>query len=134
MVNLPVAAYNGMTRIQLRIMLFRRQEGKCAWCEQFFFTSRRLTQKLRSKLSSPHINIDHTWPQSHGGPSELWNVTLMHRDCNQQKGDSCEYERCIRCGRVPDTSRNSAVDQDSPAHMEPFPAPRSEEGREPVLE
>ena len=78
----------GMTCKQLRQHLFRRQQGKCPECNQAL---------PKGYVSSRHVNIDHVWPRSHGGPSAVWNVQLTHRTCNNLKLDRCTYERCPKC-------------------------------------
>lgn len=78
----------GMDRGQLRTLLHTKQRGLCAECQE------PLPKRF---LTSRHVNVDHVWPQSHGGPSEIWNVALTHARCNALKGDVCRYRECPKC-------------------------------------
>lgn len=76
-----------MTREDLWLVLFKRQNGRCPECDERFTSQRRPTQKwLRSRF----INIDHRRPKSHGGSDDLANLQLMHKPCNSRKGNRCE--------------------------------------------
>lgn len=78
----------GMDRGRLRKLLHRRQGGRCAICREPFG---------KKFLTSRYVNVDHIWPQSHGGPSVLWNVQLTCSDCNLEKADRCTYPLCKKC-------------------------------------
>lgn len=74
-----VAAY-GLSRAQVRTLLYNRQDGVCLLCGD---------DLPQGYLHSQHVNIDHTRPRSHGGPDVLDNLTLAHRPCNGLKADTC---------------------------------------------
>lgn len=90
---IPVGSVNarfveryGMTRAELRHLLYQRQEGLCAIC------ARPLGRKY---LTSKWINLDHRRPRAHGGPDTVENLDLTHRPCNTRKADTCYG--CTRC-------------------------------------
>lgn len=54
-------------------------------------------------LSTDRLEVDHIFPYSLGGPSELWNLQVLCGPCNRRKGaDILRYRRkgwlsCIQC-------------------------------------
>lgn len=51
------------------------------------------------------VTIDHWMPQVHGGGHEYENLKLMHRRCNQLKGDMIPHEDGTLPARTPKTFR-----------------------------
>ncbi|UTN93058.1 HNH endonuclease [Streptomyces phage Marky] len=96
-VNARFVERYGMTRSDLRHLLYQRQEGLCAIC------ARPLGRKY---LTSKWVNLDHRRPRSHGGPDTVANLDLTHRPCNTRKADSCDG--CTWC--APDPARAGGVD------------------------
>jgi len=54
-------------------MLLRRQQGKCAWCAQYF------------RHGDALIEVDHTIPKALGGGDWLANRQLLHGHCHDEK-------------------------------------------------
>lgn len=61
-------------RSRFRGLLWRAQEGHCAWCGE----------KMRLSASS----LDHVHPLALGGLNWIGNLLLMHQACNEEKADS----------------------------------------------
>jgi RNA-directed DNA polymerase len=56
-----------------KAVLLKRQQGKCAWCGQWFIRQDEL------------LEVDHVLPRSLGGGHGLTNRMLVHRHCHDQK-------------------------------------------------
>ena len=54
--------------------ILRKTQTSCYWCHRIFSAEEEPT-------------VDHWYPLSRGGPTELWNLKLMHPDCNVEKDD-----------------------------------------------
>lgn len=52
--------------------LLKRQNGKCAHCENYF-------------APEDLIEVDHIVPRSKGGSDKYENLQLLHRHCHEQK-------------------------------------------------
>lgn len=66
------------TDISKRKFLFKKQGGKCAYCEVAF------TQEITP-------TFDHIKPKSKGGGNNLENLVLACSQCNQLKGNMHSY-------------------------------------------
>jgi len=64
-----------------RITLHRKQHGRCAICDNGL--------RLRETgLEEP--TLDHIIPRSKGGSNEIGNLRLVHRRCNEDRGNETE--------------------------------------------
>ena len=65
------------------------RDKSCYWCKQSFQPTEDTT-------------VDHWYPVSRDGPTELWNLRLMHPICNVEKGDQIlpEAEAAYRAWRT----------------------------------
>jgi len=70
--------------MKLKQVLWRRQNSVCPWCG-----------KKITVAQYPDATRDHIISRSHGGPSVLANMQLMHGYCNKAKADLCPI-----CGRL----------------------------------
>ena len=62
----------------------------CTWCGGLIdFTSRK------------NFDVDHWKPVSKGGTSEIDNLDLMHKSCNQSKGDTWPLPPLVRGKKTP---------------------------------
>ena len=43
-------------------------------------------------VAAADVDVDHWYPRCRGGPTETWNLRLMHRSCNRAKGNRVELE------------------------------------------
>jgi 5-methylcytosine-specific restriction endonuclease McrA len=59
-------------RAEKRFFLHREQRGACALCGR--------------PLDLAETTLDHRFPKSRGGSSELFNLQAAHGHCNQNKG------------------------------------------------
>lgn len=60
--------------------LFKRQDGKCAMCNQTM---------AKDRLDDPgYVHMDHKIPHSKGGRTDADNAQLVHSACNREKGAS----------------------------------------------
>jgi RNA-directed DNA polymerase len=57
---------------QTKAKLYRKQQGKCAWCALQFQTGELL-------------EVDHIIPRSMGGVDAYYNKQLLHRHCHDEK-------------------------------------------------
>lgn len=71
---------------------WREQNHRCPLCKQ---------PLTRSRLFSARVNIDHVRPVSHGGNDQDQNLQLVHRRCNDQKGNDCPG--CDACKDGPES-------------------------------
>lgn len=79
-----------------RLRLWQKQEGICPWCDQPIDIMDITYPFDRPGVPwTPEATIDHKRPRSHGGGNDMANLQLMHKSCNQEKGDSCVG--CPRC-------------------------------------
>lgn len=70
---------NGRRRQRRRLWL---AQGKlCPWCGKPITVAELMAPELTDR--------DHVVPKSHGGEGRLWNLQLLHRECNMEKADSC---------------------------------------------
>ena len=51
--------------------LYKKQSGICAWC------------LLPLPPDLTEAEVDHIIPRARGGPNRVWNLQLLHRDCNR---------------------------------------------------
>lgn len=66
-----------------RALLYRAQRGICSGCG---LALAPLDKRRLARVDI--ISADHTYPRSRGGQNRLGNITLMHTDCNEWKGDA----------------------------------------------
>ncbi len=79
-----------------RLKLHRKQNGRCAICNE----------GLSLKGEGPKApTLDHIIPKSHGGPGALHNLRLVHKGCNEARGNEMESvtvdfggQRVLRAG------------------------------------
>ena len=104
-VGLWVQAADNAVEVTLAggVLEFRNGSGRC-WLEnraRFRRGSRRNSLLRRAEPASmcylcnepllpqtQHINVDHWYPRSLGGPDESWNLRLVHKICNHNKADT----------------------------------------------
>ena len=60
--------------------LLKRDGHWCSICDEAFTINELST--LFSSDTVRTIHIDHIWPASVGGPSDIWNLRLAHAKCN----------------------------------------------------
>ena len=71
---------NSETRKKKRMkkQLVEISDGTCYLCE--------------GPLNLEAAALDHWFPKSRGGPTELWNLRLVHKKCNSKKTDTITFE------------------------------------------
>lgn len=75
---IPIAPKFRNTESVSRFMLYRRDEGKCAYCG--------------IKLSEKEATVDHVIPRSKGGKTVWENIALSCGKCNRKKGNRTPKE------------------------------------------
>lgn len=70
---------NSLRAKWIRSQLIRKFGGKCTRCNK---------DVVLSDENDPlYATVDHIIPLSKGGADHISNMTLMHKACNQKKGD-----------------------------------------------
>lgn len=77
--------FNKKWRRLLITRLIARDGDRCAIC------AGRL-DRYESTGSAEAVTVDHKIPISHGGRSDMGNLRLAHRKCNQDRGDAWDPE------------------------------------------
>ena len=67
-------------RRRLRQCLWTAQDGRCALCRGQMFDA-------IDPLSPAYPTLDHKLPRANGGTTSKDNLWLVHRECNDEKGD-----------------------------------------------
>lgn len=87
----------GMSKKELRTLLYDRQNGACPLCG---------FPLGPDFLNGQSVDTDHKIPRSKGGTNSDHNLAATHRRCNARRGDSCscdvygpDYCCDIRCER-----------------------------------
>lgn len=61
-------------RIDRRKQLFKRQGGRCAYCD--------------TPMDASSVTFEHVWPKSLGGTQAISNGLAVHEPCNRRKASS----------------------------------------------
>ena len=65
--------------IARNMTLLKEQGGRCLVCQFMLMTD-------------ADISVHHVMPKRHGGPSERWNLVVLHRGCHDEvEKDWCAW-------------------------------------------
>ncbi len=72
-------------------LLQRRQQTTCAYCGKNLFTTCPASMPYDAWAKRHRPTLDHRIPKSRGGSSQLTNLAVACRACNQAKADKLDW-------------------------------------------
>jgi hypothetical protein len=106
---LHLARYERRPRLGVRLNrrnLMFRDGFECQYCQ--------------GRPGLAHLNMDHVFPRSRGGPTSWENLVTSCRTCNLRKGGRTPDEANMRLARKPVRPRWSVATQITLRHPSPF--------------
>ncbi len=106
---LQLVRFDRMPRTRIRLSrrnLLLRDDQQCQYCG--------------ARPGVRHLNVDHVWPRSRGGPHSWDNLVISCRSCNLKKGQRTPEEAGMKLVRRPQRPRWSPTAQILMCHQRPL--------------